>query len=70
MPESSHAEWRKSVVRARTNLIFPASVAGIAVSGWSGHIREALLACILGPPAIAAGRVLAKWIERLEPPTQ
>jgi hypothetical protein len=33
----------------------------------SGHIREALLARILGPPPIAAGRVLPEWIELLEP---
>jgi hypothetical protein len=28
----------------------------------------ALLAYLLGPPAITGGRVLAKWVELLEPP--
>ena len=45
----------------------PGTALGVTVFVWSGDIQQALLACVLGPPAIAAGRVLAKWIELLEP---
>jgi hypothetical protein len=31
-------------------------------------VKLALLTCLLGPAAIAGGRVLAKWVELLEPP--
>jgi hypothetical protein len=36
----------------------------------TADVKLALLACLLGPPAIAGGRVLAKWIELLEPPSR
>jgi hypothetical protein len=34
----------------------------------TGQVREALLACVLGPPAVAGGKVLAEWVKLLEPP--
>jgi hypothetical protein len=40
-----------------------------AITLFATHdVKVALLACLLGPAAIAGGRVLAKWIELLEPP--
>jgi hypothetical protein len=33
-------------------------------------VKLALLACLLGPAAVAGGRVLAKWVELLEPPSR
>lgn len=59
-----------SVLRRRSAVLTPSTVAGLGVYVWSGQVRQALLACILGPPAVAAGRVLARWVELLEPPRQ
>jgi len=45
-----------------------ASVAsGVGVYVGSREVWAALLACALGPPAVAAGRVLAEWVELLRP---
>jgi hypothetical protein len=45
------------------------AVAGLVTYNTSGgHVGKALLACVFTPAAVASGRVLAKWIELLEPP--
>jgi hypothetical protein len=44
------------------------STAGAITLFATEDVTLALLACLLGPAAIAGGRVLAKWIELLEPP--
>ncbi|HEX2185418.1 MAG TPA: hypothetical protein VHN78_07920 [Chloroflexota bacterium] len=57
-----------SVLRSRGPTLAPGTVVGAGVYLQTGQISQALLACVLGPPAVAAGRVLARWVELLEPP--
>jgi hypothetical protein len=65
---SSAVEAILSVLRSRAVTFAPGTVVGAGVYVSTGQIREALLACVLGPPAVKAGHVLARWIELLEPP--
>ena len=55
---------------SRTQPYVLGPVAGAFTLHATGDMKMALLACILGPPAVAGGRVLAKWIVLLEPPTR
>jgi hypothetical protein len=57
-----------SVLRSPAATFAPGSVLGAGVYLQTGHVRQALLACVLLPPAISAGRVLARWVDLLEPP--
>jgi hypothetical protein len=60
-----------SLLRRRVVGIAPGAAAGLGVYVSPGHARQTLLALlvfVLGPPAVAAGRVLARWVELLEPP--
>jgi hypothetical protein len=47
----------------------PGSVAGAGVYLQTGQIWQSLLvACVVGPPIVTAGKVLAEWVRLLEPP--
>lgn len=46
----------------------PGTLVGAGVYLQTGQVRQALLACVLGPPAVVAGKVLAEWVRLLEPP--
>jgi len=46
----------------------PGTLVGAGVYVSTGQVREALLACLLGPPAVAGGKVLAEWVKLLTPP--
>jgi hypothetical protein len=43
-------------------------VAGVSALYVTHDLRLAAAACLFGPAVIAAGRVLAKWVEKLAPP--
>lgn len=51
----------------RVSSLAPGSVLGVGVYVGSRQIWAALLACVLGPPAVAIGRVLAEWVELMRP---
>jgi hypothetical protein len=53
---------------SRAATFAPGTVIGAGVYLQTGQVREALFACVLGPPAVAGGRVLAEWVKLLEPP--
>ena len=53
---------------SRAATFAPGTVIGAGVYLQTGQVRQALLACALGPPAVAGGRVLAEWVKLLEPP--
>ena len=57
-------------LRRHAGSLSSGSVVGAGVYISTGQVREALLACVLGPPAVAGGKVLAEWIELLAPPRQ
>jgi hypothetical protein len=44
------------------------TVLGAGVYLQTGQVRQALLACVLSPPAVAAGKVLAEGVRLLAPP--
>jgi phosphoribosylcarboxyaminoimidazole (NCAIR) mutase len=45
----------------------PGSVLGVGVYVGSREVWAALLACVLGPPAVAVGQVAAEWVRLLRP---
>jgi hypothetical protein len=51
-----------------TLTVAPGGIVGVGIYLQSGQVKQALLACVLRPPAVVAGKVLAHWIELLEPP--
>jgi hypothetical protein len=57
-----------TALNSRVATFAPGTVIGAGVYLQTGHVRQALLACVLLPPAISAGRVLARWVDLLEPP--
>lgn len=65
---TSAAQAILAVVRKRAVTLAPGAVVGVGVYLQSGQVSQALLACVLLPPAISAGRVLARWVDLLEPP--
>jgi hypothetical protein len=65
--DSAAIEAILSVLNSPVATFAPGTAIGVAVYGSSGHIGKALLACVLGPPAVTAGRVLAEWVKLLEP---
>lgn len=54
----------------RGSSLVPGAIAGAAAYGRSGQITDGLIACVLAPAALAAGRALAEWIELLGPPSK
>src|SRR6266567_3703044 len=55
-----------SLLRRRGASLAPGAAAGLGVYVSPGHARQMLLALlvfVLGPPAVAAGRVLSRWVE-------
>jgi hypothetical protein len=57
-----------TTLQRRTATFAPGGVAGAYVYFETGQVRQALLACVLGPHAVAGVRVLAAWVKLLEPP--
>jgi len=57
-----------TTLQRRTATFAPGGVAGAYVYFETGRVWQALLACVLGPPAVVAGKVLAEWVRLLEPP--
>lgn len=49
----------------RPSTFAPGTVLGAGVYLETGQVRQAPLACVLGPPAVAAGKVLAEWVKLL-----
>lgn len=56
-----------SHLSSRIASVAPGSVLALSVYVSSRQVWVALLACVLGPPAVAAGRVAAEWVELLRP---
>jgi hypothetical protein len=57
-----------TTLQRRTATFTPGGIAGVYVYFETGRVWQALLACVLGPPAVVAGKVLAEWVRLLEPP--
>jgi hypothetical protein len=57
-----------TTLQRRTASFAPGGVAGVYVYVETGRVWQALLTCVLGPPAVVAGKVLAEWVRLLEPP--
>jgi hypothetical protein len=57
-----------AVLNGHLTTFAPGTVIGAGVYLQTGQVRQALLACVLGPPAVAGGKVLAEWVRLLEPP--
>jgi hypothetical protein len=55
-------------LQGRVATFAPGAVVGAGVYLQTGQVWQALLACVLGPPAVAGGKVLAEWVRLLEPP--
>jgi len=67
-PTTSAAQAILAVARKRAVTLAPGAVVGTGVYLQTGQVWQALLACVLGPPAVTGGKVLAEWIELLAPP--
>jgi hypothetical protein len=65
---SSSTEAILSVLRSRVVTFAPGGVVGAGVYLQTGRLREAFLVCAFGPAVVRFGRVLARWVELLEPP--
>jgi hypothetical protein len=47
----------------------PGTIAGAGVYLQTGRLWQSLLlACLVGPPTVTAGKVVAEWVKLLEPP--
>jgi hypothetical protein len=57
-----------TALQRRTTALAPGSVVGTGIYLHTGQVRLALLTCVLGPPAVVAGKVLADWVRLLAPP--
>jgi hypothetical protein len=57
-----------AALNSRIASFAPGTVLGAGVYLQTGQVRQALLACVLGPPAVAGGKVLAEWVKLLAPP--
>jgi hypothetical protein len=65
---SSVLEAILSILNGRAATLTPGTIVGASVYLQTGQVRQALMACILGPPAVAGGKVLAEWVKLMEPP--
>jgi hypothetical protein len=66
--KSSVVQTIIAALSGRVATITPGSVLGVGVYASTGQVRQSLLVCVLGPPAVVLGRVLAAWVSLLEPP--
>jgi hypothetical protein len=57
-----------TALQRRATALAPGSVVGTGIYLHTGQVRLALLTCVLGPPAVVAGKVLADWVRLLAPP--
>jgi hypothetical protein len=57
-----------TTLQRRATTLVPGGVVGTGVYLQTGQVRLALLTCVLGPPAVAGGKVTADWVRLLEPP--
>ena len=57
-----------AVAQRRAVTLSSGGVIGALIYLQTGQVRDALVACVLGPPAVVAGRVLAEWVRLLSPP--
>jgi hypothetical protein len=57
-----------NALQRRTATLAPGGVVGTGIYLHTGQVRLALLTCVLGPPAVVAGKVLAEWVKLLAPP--
>jgi hypothetical protein len=66
---SSNLDAVLNGLQGRVATFAPGTLAGVGVYLQTGQVWQALLlAFLLGPPAVAAQKVVAEWIELLEPP--
>jgi hypothetical protein len=56
-------------LQGRVASFAPGPAAGALVYLQTGQLWQSLLvACLIGPPTVTAGKVLAEWVRLLEPP--
>jgi hypothetical protein len=65
---SSIIETILAALNSRTATLAPGTLVGAGVYLQTGRVRDTLLACVLVPPAVAGGKLLAEWVRLLEPP--
>jgi hypothetical protein len=65
---STAAQAILAVAQRRAVTLSSGSVIGAVVYLQTDHVRDALIACVLGPPAVAGGKILAEWVRLLSPP--
>lgn len=66
---SSNLDAVLTGLQGRVATFAPGTLAGVGVYLQTGKIWQSLLlACLVGPPTSAAGKVLAEWVKLLEPP--
>lgn len=57
-----------TTLQRRAATFAPGAVVGAGVYLETGQVRQALMACVLGPPVVAGGKMLAEWVRLLAPP--
>jgi hypothetical protein len=66
---SSNLDAVLTGLQGRVASFAPGTLAGAGVYLQTGRLwQSVLLACLVGPPTAAAGKVLAEWVRLLEPP--
>jgi hypothetical protein len=66
---SSNLDAILAGLQSRVASFAPGPAAGALVYLQTGRVWQSLLvACVIGPPTVAVGRVLAEWVRLLEPP--
>lgn len=64
---SSNLDAVLTSLQGRVASFAPGPAAGALIYLQTGRVWQALLACLLGPPTVAGGKVLAEWVRLLEP---
>jgi hypothetical protein len=66
---SSNLDAILTGLQGRVAAFAPGTIAGAGVYLQTGRLwQSVLLACLVGPPTVTAGKVLAEWVKLLEPP--
>jgi hypothetical protein len=71
MPGAGNSPVLPPVIDAlqrRVGALSSGGVVGAGVYFETRQVWQALLACVLGPPAVAGGKILAEWVRLLTPP--
>lgn len=66
---SSNLDAVLTTLQGRVASFAPGPAAGALVYLQTGQVWQSLVvACVVGPPTVATGKVIAEWVKLLEPP--